>query len=327
MTKIDLLNAAAAIVALSTSLAVMSPLGGRGAYDADSSQKGEASAASLEDATGTRVDLMPFRRIVSASAVADRLLFELCEPDRVVAFTSYGARESYRRHLYAGKPTIDDLSDVEAILALRPDLVLVNNVAEPKRVARLREAGVVVFDLGPMRGVSSLEANIVTVGKLLGAPDRGEALRIAFRRRIERVAQGMEASSRRKGLYVGIHGGRLFGGTRGTSYGDILRFAGVDDVAAETYRDWPEYTSEQVLLLDPELLVTYRGMGAALCRHPGLSRLRACSAGEVVEMDERLLGDPGLEMLEAAEVLNALVYEAPDAGARASRERPPDGER
>lgn len=307
MTKIDVFNGAAVIAAMVLSGALTFPVGLERL--APSSHARESTRTSVVDATGTRVDVVHFQRIASASSIADQLLVALCEPDRIVAFTRYGATHSAHPHRYVGKPTIGDLSEIEAILALQPDLVLVSNVADPKRVTRLREAGIVVFDLGPMRGVSSLADNIVAIGKLVGAPERGEALLKAFTRRIERIASGLPPSARKRGMYLSVYGGHLYGGTRGTSYGDVLRYAGIEDVAASAYANWPEYTSERVLALDPELLVTNEGMGAMLCSHPGLSRLKACSAGWVVEMDPDLLGDPGLEMLDAAESVYAKVYE------------------
>jgi hypothetical protein len=63
----------------------------------------------LLDATGQAVPLRPYRRIVSTSVVTDRLLVALCEPDRILAFSSAGGRESPWAYQYAGKPAVEGL--------------------------------------------------------------------------------------------------------------------------------------------------------------------------------------------------------------------------
>jgi ABC-type Fe3+-hydroxamate transport system substrate-binding protein len=81
----------------------------------------------LRDATGEIVELRAFRRILAASTVADHLLRELAEPDRIVAVTAYGRAESPWAYLQSDKPTLAGVDDVEAVLALAPDLVVLNS--------------------------------------------------------------------------------------------------------------------------------------------------------------------------------------------------------
>jgi iron complex transport system substrate-binding protein len=274
----------------------------------------EARPTALEDHAGVAVTLRDFRRIASASTVADALLVELCEPDRVVAYTGYGARRSPRGYRYAGKDRIEDTSDIEALLALRPDLVVLNGYGDPRRIARLREAGLTVYDLGPMRGLATLVRNVHEVAALVGHPERGRGFATALVQGMAAVAADIQPSRRRRGMYVSGYGGRLFGGTTGTSYHDVLVSAGLADAAAIAHRDWPEYTAEQLLALDPEVLVTNAGMGKILCGQAGLDRLRACgAAGGVVELDDALLGDPGPAMLDAARTVRTAVYGDPPA--------------
>ncbi|KYF64014.1 ABC transporter substrate-binding protein [Sorangium cellulosum] len=273
-----------------------------------------AKPAALEDHAGVAVPLRDFRRIASASTVADALLVELCEPDRVIAFTGYGARRSPRSYRYAGKALVEDTADIEALLALQPDLVLLNGYGDPRRIARLREAGLTVYDLGPMRGLATLVPNVHEVAALVGYPERGRQLATALVQGMASVAADIQPSQRRRGMYLSGYGGRLFGGTAGTSYNDVLTSAGLVDAAAAAHSDWPEYTPEQVLTLDPEVLVTNTGMRKILCGQAGLDRLRACSApGVVVELDDALVGDPGPAMLDAAQAIRSAVHGAPAA--------------
>ena len=267
-----------------------------------------STGAGLVDATGHPVPAGEYRRIASATTIADEVLLELIDPARVIAFSAQ-SRQGPRSHRFAHRPAIEELEDLEGILTLRPDLVLVSNVVDPRRSARLREAGLAVFDLGPMKGMQTLTSNITALAQLLKVPARGERLVQRFSLEMASVAERIPADQRHRALYVGAYGEQLYGGTAGSSYGDVLNSAGLVDVAARSgLRDWPNYRSEELLRLDPDWIVSPRGSAGRLCGFPGLDDLRACRADRVVEVDRDLLSDPGLGMLDAARAVHFAVY-------------------
>ena len=226
---------------------------------------------------GTAVPLLDYQRIASGTLIADRVLSDLCEPTRIVAFTSHGAADSANAHRLAGKAQIAARAPVETILALKPDLLIVNNLVDPGYVGQLREHGVRVFDLGHMRGLPTLLLDIRVIGWLIGAPERAERYAVSLERRMQRVAAPRAGKPAPGAMYIGIYGDRMYGGAAGTSYHDVLVHAGLRDVAAEAgMQGWPELTGEQVLWIDPEVVVTHKHMGAVLCRHAGFELLRPC---------------------------------------------------
>ena len=261
----------------------------------------------LVDTMGAAVPLRPYRRIVSTSLVTDRLLVELCEPDRILAFSDASAVSPWA-YRYAGKEHVAGLGALEPLIALKPDLVLMSRFGGPGRVAKLRAAGIEVFDLGELHGVSSLLPIARWVGELVGHPERAADLIHTFERRFAAVAQRLGTRPRRTALYVSAIGPTLIGGTTGTSYHDVIEAAGLIDAAAGRFKDWPTYSAEEIMGLNPELLVTKEGMGNALCVYPGLERLPACSPGRVIELPAGMIEDPGLTMLETAERLFEAAY-------------------
>lgn len=262
----------------------------------------------LTDATGAPVRLVPRRRIASGSLLADPLLLELASPLDIVAFSARAPR-ARDAHRYAGKPSLDPLRRVEHVLELRPDLVLVSSLGEHAWIDQLRGAGVEVFDLGPMWGVSTFLRNVSAIGWLVGRPAAARELARRFEARLRSIAQGLPEQDRRGALYLGLHGSALYGGTRGSSFHDVLTAAGLVDVAAAHLQGWPTYDPETLLTLDPEVIVTQSGMRAPLCGRSELGRLRACGpSGEVIEVEAQLLNDAGLGMLDAAEVIHWAAY-------------------
>jgi iron complex transport system substrate-binding protein len=266
----------------------------------------------LADVSGHVVPLRRYQRIASGSTVTDDLLLELAEPERVVMLTHYGRTHNPDAHRYGQRATFGGPADLERMQQHGVDLLVLNHFGAPAELARARDAGLTVFNLGEMRGLATLLPNIEALAVLLGDRARGERLAARFARRIKAVAADIPARARKRAMYVAAHGGQLFGGGKRTSYHDVLTAAGLIDVAAEHFDGFPHYDPEQLLSLDPEIIVTQQAAVPLFCRIGGLGHLRACrdGGGGVVGMDDALLSDPGLEMLEAAEVLRERVYGA-----------------
>jgi iron complex transport system substrate-binding protein len=271
-------------------------------------ERASDGVAGVEDAIGARVPVRPYARIVSASTIADQVLIELIEPQRVLAVSRHTLR-TQKSPAYRDKIGVEHARDIETIIELRPDIVFINNFVDRRHVERLKDAGLNLFDLGVMRGLETLLPNIRQIADVLSVPEKGQALAADLVARLQEVSVDVPAAERRRGLYVGIHGDRLYGGAAGTSFHDVLLAAGLADVAAEAgFVGWPAFTNEQLLSLDPPWIITNPGTERSLCRHAGLGSLSACRLGQVRSIETDLLTDPGLGMLRAAQAVHAAVY-------------------
>ncbi len=316
---INIVNAGAALAVLAASVLITLPTRpsqklGKRAQTPSGSRASQVAATEagaekqLRDASGLEVPLQRFARIAGGSLVADRLLLMLCEPSRIVAFSS-SAPTAYQAYRFSGKPSLPQLTNTEAILAQNLDLLIVNSLSQQPHLQKLREAGVVVFDLGSMHGIETLLPNIDAVGVLLGEVERAQALKRDFVLRMQQMSAHIQPQTRRTAIYVGVHGDKMYGGTVGSSFHDLLQIAGLRDAAAKAFVGWPRYTNEQILTLDPQVIVTQQGMRENLCNHPGLSKLSACAApAAIVELEPALLLDPGLALVEAAALVQHRVY-------------------
>lgn len=267
----------------------------------------------IADALGTWVPLRRYQRIISTNLVTDRLLIELCERTRIRAVSRSAAERPRDGYRYAGLDTVDGFGPVEPILLRKPDLVLTNSFGAPGTAQRLRNAGVQVFDLGELHGEASLVHVALGLGELLGEPERARRFVHAFTTRMRQVSAGLAVERRKRALFLSILGPDLQAGAAGTSYHDILDAAGLEDVAARDYRGWPALSSEQVLALAPEIIVTREGARQRVCSYPGMDRLEPCrQPGRIVELPGELLDEPGPAMLDASERLFQIVYRAPE---------------
>lgn len=262
----------------------------------------ERAPTEVEDARGRVVPVAPYARIVSLNTISDHILLELVEPGRLVAITGLTQDTHPGAWRFGDRPAVGRSDQLEAILALSPDLVVVSQYADEAFMARLRDAEIQVLDLGPMEGVSSTLANITTLGQVLGIPDRADALAQRFRLELSGLDALVPDTAAARGLYLTVYSDALYGGTTGSSYADMLHYGGVADIAAEHgHTGWPQYSPEAVLAMAPPLVVTGPGMRDPICSHSTLRLLSACGpTGRVVEVDAESQADPGLGIVDAA---------------------------
>lgn len=266
-------------------------------------------ATVIVDARGAPIPVFPYQRIVSLNQVADHVLLRLVEPERLVGVTAYTLEQHPAGWRFGGRKGFAVPLAIEAVIAARPDLVIVSKFAGPDHVARLRRLHIPVFDLGQMRGVRDTLSNIRTLGALIDVNERAARLAESYRRNLSALESAVAGREKPWGIYLTLYADRPLGGTKGSSYGDLLYYGGVRDLAAKHgYLRWPRYTPEQLLALDPPLIVTSPGGRPAICGNSLLAGLSACgTAGRVVEMPDRNHRDPGLGLVDAAQDLQRLV--------------------
>ena len=226
--KTNLVNGALLVTTLLLSMwAATLPGGARtvvptksGAADAP-----EAGATEVVDARGVAVPVAPYQRIVSLSTISDHALLGLVEPERLVAVTEYTSRHPVAWR-FGARPTVSSSGALESVLSLRPDLVIVTLYADEAYLARLRENGIQVFDLGDMRGVETTRASIRALGALLDVRDRAAAFVRSYDRELAALDAVVADSDLVPGIYLSVYGDTFFGATANTSYADTLRLGG-----------------------------------------------------------------------------------------------------
>ena len=262
------------------------------------------------DSTGEAIATGSYKRIVAGSIVARSALGELSEKERIVGVISAGIQDAPDAHRFTGIEQLKGMDETERLIALNPDLIIVSSLSSVPHMRRLREAGIAVFILGDMRGVETFLRDIRQIAVLLGAQKRGDRLANAYRRRMHGIAKLTPAQDRKEAIYLSAYGTTMFGGTSGTSYHDVLKFAGLIDAASNHFSGWPQYTPEHVLSMDPEIIVSPHGVPEFVCNHSAMGRLQACANDRAgfVELPASWLEDPSLVMLDVAESVHEAVY-------------------
>jgi iron complex transport system substrate-binding protein len=128
----------------------------------------------------------PPRRIVCLTEETVETLYLLGEQDRIVGVSGYAVRPPQVRR---EKPRVSAFisADLPKILALEPDLVLCFSDLQSEIAAALVRAGVAIHVFN-QRDIAGILAMIRTLGAMVGAADRAEALAAGYERRLAEVA-------------------------------------------------------------------------------------------------------------------------------------------
>ena len=168
----------------------------------------------------------PPQRIVCLTEETVETLYLLGEQDRIVGVSGYAVRPPQVRK---EKPRVSAFisADIPKILALEPDIVLAFSDMQGQIVADLAKAGVAVH-LFNQRDISGILAMIRTLGALVGAAARADALATRLHRRLIDIAAISSRLPRRPKVYFEEWDDPIISGIGWVS--ELIEIAGGEDV-------------------------------------------------------------------------------------------------
>lgn len=238
----------------------------------------------------------PPERIVCLTEETVETLYLLGEDQRIVGVTGYAVRPARVRR---EKPRIAAFTsaDIPKILALEPDLVLTfSDLQAPIAEALLRE-GVTVMGYN-QRDVAGILAMIRSLGALVGAVDRAEALATGYEARIDAL-RARSAGGVRPRVYFEEWDEPMISGIGWVS--ELIEIAGGEDVFAPLATKQAAkdrfVSSEQVIAAQPDVIIgSWCGKKVRperIAARPGWETIPAVRDGRIVEIKSPLILQPG----------------------------------
>ncbi|HVR92107.1 MAG TPA: ABC transporter substrate-binding protein [Novosphingobium sp.] len=218
----------------------------------------------------------PHPTIVSFNPCTDAILAEVAEPGQLLAISHYSQSASSSSMDLATARRFRSVSGtVEEVLALHPDVVVAGNFMSPATVGAMDGLGMRLEQLPIASTVADSEAQIRTLARLAGHPDRGAAL-IA---RIEAaLAQAVPPPGTRPITTVVWQSGGMVPGD-GTLIAELLRRTGFANFAAARGLGQADVLPLEAMLADPPALILATGDARAnedrLLAHPALAALKS----------------------------------------------------
>ncbi len=269
-----------------------------------------AEAARVVDDTGVVVELAsPARRIVTLAPHAAELVASAGAASALVAV---GARTDLPREARA-LPVVGDANaiDVEAILALAPDLVVTWPWTAPAQVARLRDRGIAVFTTAP-RTIDAIAGDVEKLGALAGTSAAAGASARAFRARVATLARGVRPGAPLRVFYQ-LSDAPLYTIGAGHTITQAITLCGGVNVFGSLPIPAPVVNVEEVLAQRPALIVA----GTDGARRPRWlddwrrwPELPAARDAGLAVVDADLLHRPGPRFVDGVAQLCAAIARA-----------------
>ena len=289
------------------------PRGGEGAPAASGPREG-AIEVRLPDGAPFRLAARP-ARIVCANTAAAEFVCPLVDAGRLAALPEQVDRYSdvARAPAFARVPRFDRYH-AEAMIALRPDLVVTHVWQSAETSAVLRGHGVPVLVLSSASGWEEVRATVELFGALLEARPQAERWVAELDARVERLRAGAAA---REGVRAVVYSNDGTGGWAAgaeTTADALLAMCGMRNAAAAAgVVGHQAFGFERLIGLDPDLVVVGApavGEGgsatrAVLVSTKELAHLRAVRERRIAVIPSALLSADSPRIVEAAEALAA----------------------
>lgn len=193
-------------------------------------------------------------RIVSINPCLDAILVELVPPERVGAISHWSHDpRSTSMPLDRAQQFAATSGTAEEVIALKPGLVLASSFTSPSTLGAYRRLGLRFETFGTAATIDENRAQIRAIARLVGAPERGEAL-VA---RIDRaVAAAAAPDGKRPSALLWLGGSNLVNG-QGTLIDEMVIKAGFRNASADYgVRYTGALPLEHVVARPPDVVMT-----------------------------------------------------------------------
>jgi iron complex transport system substrate-binding protein len=227
-------------------------------------------------------------RIISLAPNITETLYLLGARDRLIGVTT----QCHWPEAAKQKPKIGDLlnPNYEVILAARPDLVIASTAGNDRgAILKLARLGLTVYVASP-RTVEKIFQSVEEIGRITDCAAQGIQLVAEMKERLETVRLRIQGQSLIRAFFITWFDPLLAPG-KTTFENDVLRLAGVVSITSDIDQYYPRYSLEQLLVKDPDVILTIEHAGDPLPdfkKTSGWSDLRAVKEGKVYFLNEYL---------------------------------------
>lgn len=258
----------------------------------------QGNTVTFEKAPETVVSLAPnITEIIFALETEDKLVArtDWCNyPETVFDYTSVG--------------NIDQ-PDVEAIIALNPDVVILTEMTMKELALQIKDAGIPIVVVDEEDSFEGAYSCIEIVGKTLGADEKAAEVVAGMKEKIESIMTKVMVSSKRVTVYYVMGYGEYgdYTAAKGTFISEMIAAAGGVNVADDT--DGWTYSVEKLVEHNPDLLLLSMWAPAeGLKTAAGYKDLTAVKDDKMITLDDDSLQRLGPRLGDAFESMAKAIH-------------------
>lgn len=283
----------------------------------DSNQQGaEASAfpVTLTDADGNEITIgKKPERIVSLIPSNTEIAFALGLGEEVVGVTDF---DNYPKEVETKEKIGGIEFNVEKIISLNPDLVLAHastsKSAEPG-LKQIRDAGITVLVVNNAASIADVYQSIDLIAKATGTAEEGEKLINDMKAKFAEIEEKASAIQEGEEAVVWVEvDPTLYTTGKGTFMDEMLTMIHAKNAAGDQ-EGWVQFTEEDAIKLNPDVIITTYGnyienpVGQVLSRKAWVE-VNAVKNKRVYDVDPDTVTRSGPRLTDGVEELAKAIY-------------------
>jgi len=206
-----------------------------------------------DDAGNAFPPAAPPQRIVSLAPNITEILFALGLGDRVIGVTRYCDYPAAALQ----KEKVGGLTDpgIEKIRSLKPDLVVAFRGNPWSVISRLQALGMRVFVLDIGNGLEAVPKTIAKIGRITQREDEAAALVRRLEAQYRKTLDSLSGVEGKPRVFISLHAMGLATCGRPSYFNDMIERAKAVNIAGRVSKQWLDYSREQFIKDDPEIIV------------------------------------------------------------------------
>ena len=251
-------------------------------------------------------------RIVSLAPSTTEILFAIGAGAQVVGRDEFSDYPEEAKALPSIGGSFGEYN-VEAIVALEPDLVIAAEINTPELVKQLEDLGVTVYYLGNPLTLEEMYGKLETVAQLTGH-DVSELVS-SLQARVAAVDEKIMPLSARPNVFYEIDASdpsKPYTYGPGT-FGDLLiTRAGGYNIGNVTTDPYPQLSLEQIVVENPSIIVLGDSMWdvtpESVLERAGWESIEAVKSEQIFPIDDNLISRPGPRLVDGLEALAKILH-------------------
>lgn len=276
---------------------------------------GEAFPITITDSAKRKVTIEEEpETIVSIQASNTEIAFALGLGDKIIGRSDY---DNYPEEVLEIQSVGAQDINAELVLSLLPDMALVTDYhykTHPGILQQFEEAGIDVIVIGSATSFADAYNHIELIGKATGKSAEAEEIVTDMKERLQAIKdKAAENVTDKKKVWVEVSPGpNIFTTGKNTFMHEMLESIQAIN-AAEDQDGWVKLTEEEIVQLNPDVIITTYGYyvedpTAEVLSREGWAEVPAVKNGQVFEVDNDTVTRPGPRLIEGVETLAEFIY-------------------
>jgi iron complex transport system substrate-binding protein len=256
----------------------------------------------------------PPQRIISLAPSNTELVFAIGAGAQLIGREALSDYPAEAARVTSIGSTYDKLN-TEAIVALKPDLILAAEITNPDQVKTLQGLGLTVYWLPNPKTYDDLYQNINTVGQITGQIDGAQKLIDALKTRFATVIDKVKGAATRPTVFYEVDGTdptKPWTSGPGTFLDTVITLAGGQNVGRVLKDPFGQISSEELIKQNPDIIIlgdTLYGVTIdSISQRAGWKSIAAVKNKAIYSFDDNLVSRPGPRLLDGLEQMAKLLH-------------------